>query len=416
MNILKNKNFTLFIIILINACFLNLYSNKNSISLKEKNQEKKDSSIVSIIENNISTIISTANENVKIEKKEIKKNLDKKLEKPYLLKTIICDYLVEYEVIDELLKSFALERLKFIDQGGPLFYFEKAPHFQRFEHSIGVMALIKKFNGSLMEQIVGLLHDVSHTVFSHLAENLFNNDDHEKGYQDKIHLIFLEKSGTFKILEKYGIELKDLDPDCGKYNMLEKALPEMCADRIEYNLHTGILYNIISKNDLDLILNDLKYENNKWFFTTPDIAKKFATLSLYFTKEVWASDWNSIFYKFFVEALKRAIDLKCLNFDIIHYGKDIDVINILKNQNDAYIQYIFDCCEDIKKTYKISNEKDYDFFIQNKFRGIDPSIKIKDNFKFLTQIDENFKEIYENVKKDCKNGFYIKLIKPIYLK
>ena len=309
-----------------------------------------------------------------------------------------------------------MERLKFIDQGGPLFYFEKAPNFQRFEHSIAVMALIKKFNGSLMEQIVCLLHDVSHTVFSHLAENLFNNDDHEKGYQDKIHLIFLEKSGTFKILEKYGIELKDLDPDCGKYNMLEKALPEMCADRIEYNLHTGVLYNIISKNDLDLILNDLKYENNKWFFTTPDIAKKFATLSLYFTKEIWASDWNSIFYKFFVEALKRAIDLKCLNFDIIHYGKDIDVINILKNQNDAYIQYIFDCCEDIKKTYKISDEKDYDFFIQNKFRGIDPSIKIKDNFKFLTEIDENYKEIYENVKKDCKNGFYIKLIKPIYLK
>ena len=57
---------------------------------------------------------------------------------------------------------------------------------------------------------------------------------------------------------------------------------------------------IISKNDCDSILNDLRYENDKWFFTDTESAKKFAMLSLYFTKELWGSDWNCVFYKFFV--------------------------------------------------------------------------------------------------------------------
>lgn len=343
-------------------------------------------------------------------------NLEEKLKSPYKIETIFGDYLVEYEVIDKLLKSFAVDRLKSINQGGPCLYFGLVNDFSRYDHSIGVMHLIKIFGGSLMEQIVGLLHDSSHTAFSHLAETIFENKNHDKGYQDKIHLIFLDKSGTYKILESYGVKIEDLDPDCGKYEILERSLPFMCADRIEYNLHTGIAFNLLNKEELNSILNSLKYENSTWYFSDKENAKKFALLSLYFTKEFWASDWNFVLYKFFAEGIKRALDLNAINLKLLNYGKDIDVIEKMLNFNDPYIEYIFDCCKNIKNVYKISDKNDFDFFVKNKFRGIDPLILEKDVLVHLTKIDKDFEISYENCKKHCNEGFYIKLLKPLYLK
>ena len=37
------------------------------------------------------------------------------------------------------------------------------------------MLLIKKLGGSVEEQIAGLLHDVSHTAFSHVIDYVFDN-------------------------------------------------------------------------------------------------------------------------------------------------------------------------------------------------------------------------------------------------
>ncbi|MBI5221579.1 MAG: HD domain-containing protein, partial [Candidatus Magasanikbacteria bacterium] len=92
-------------------------------------------------------------------------------------------------VILELLKTPQMERLKRVHQQGN--YFIPFPEFDitRFEHSIGVMFLLRHFGAALAEQIAGLLHDLSHGPFSHVMDHLYNstaNQDH----QDSIHLSY----------------------------------------------------------------------------------------------------------------------------------------------------------------------------------------------------------------------------------
>lgn len=79
----------------------------------------------------------------------------------------------EYEVeavLQDLIQSKPVQRLKGIHQGGASYLVNPKWNVTRYEHSMGVMLLIRRLGGSIEEQIAGLLHDVSHTAFSHVID------------------------------------------------------------------------------------------------------------------------------------------------------------------------------------------------------------------------------------------------------
>jgi HD superfamily phosphohydrolase len=171
--------------------------------------------------------------------------------------TVVIDDLLIEEIID----SKAMQRLKLIDQSEPAPYIGLLPYFSRYDHSIGVFVLLQKAQVSKIEQIASLLHDTSHTIFSHLGNHLFYRQEQEKSYQDTIHLWFLRSIKIDKIISRYNIAIKDLDPDDPKYTALERALPDLCADRIQYNIHTAVILNKISKLEAKEIVDDPKFHN-----------------------------------------------------------------------------------------------------------------------------------------------------------
>ena len=110
-------------------------------------------------------------------------------------------------VLIELMKSKALQRLKKIEQHGTWQLhkdWKKSNYFSRYAHSVGVMLLLKKFNASIEEQIHGLLHDVSHTVFSHVADFLFGKNPGQHDYQDSRLKKAFRLQGINNILKKHN--------------------------------------------------------------------------------------------------------------------------------------------------------------------------------------------------------------------
>lgn len=75
------------------------------------------------------------------------------------------------EAFVSLMNAEPIQRLKKISQGGAIIIANRDLDHTRYDHSVSVMLLIKRLNGSLQEQIAGLLHDISHTAFSHLQAN-----------------------------------------------------------------------------------------------------------------------------------------------------------------------------------------------------------------------------------------------------
>lgn len=313
---------------------------------------------------------------------------------------------------DELLKIYNLEhmqRLKGIDQSGSPAYWNGIPKFNRLDHSLDVLWLVQNFGGDLQEQISALTHDISHTVFSHVADVFFGIEN----YQDTIHEWFLQQTKIAEVIQGHDWTEKDIMPDKPGFTRLEQSLPDMCADRIAYNLRTGLVFKMITQKNIKFIASNLRFEEGKWFFVSKAAAKKFAKLPLHFTEHFWGSADHMVVYFITSKILKRAFLLQRVTQHDMNFGTDLQVLEKLKACDDEEVTRLIAKAHYPKTAYHLleDDEGTPDFIPKPKFRGIDPLVMNKHSKKLkrLSELDEEFAAEYKRVQEFCKKGYKIQL-------
>ena len=212
---------------------------------------------------------------------------------------------IDEPVALELIYSDAVQRLKNIDQAG---YFE--PYFpgtahSRFEHSVGVYWLLKIYGASIEEQIAGLIHDVSHSAFSHCIDYVLDAGSQKKhDHQDNVFDEFVRKSAIPEILERYHIDV-DYILDDTNFPLKETNLPDLCADRIDYSLRTAILFGEIENGNS--YLENLVAENGQWIFKDFESAEKYAKLFLKLNTDYYSGLPSAVMFKTVSEYLRYAL-------------------------------------------------------------------------------------------------------------
>lgn len=186
-------------------------------------------------------------------------------------------------VVDDLLKTDALKRLNFIHQSGAIFLVNPLGCHKRLEHSIGVMYLIRYLGGSELEQLAGLLHDLSHTAFSHVGDYVM--EDATESYHEGLFETVLLQSDIPPILQKYGYQMDDLLGT--KFEILEQPLPFLCADRIDYTLRDALQYSIIKRHEAIYFIKHLRLINNKIVVTNEEQALWINKLSKKVNDEIY---------------------------------------------------------------------------------------------------------------------------------
>lgn len=328
--------------------------------------------------------------------------------------TIYGKFIITEPILIDLLASKAIQRLKKVHQFGISHYVQKGTDYTRYDHSLGVFALLRRYNQSLPEQISGLLHDVSHTIFSHVADYLFEPQaDLDGSYQDSIHKWFLEKTDIADIITKYGYSLDDFMHKSGKFPALEKNLPDLCADRIEYTLYEyAINLGLANKTQVhektEYILSHLYFKDEIWFFDDLNAARFYAKLPLEFTKERWASVCGMYTYTMAARMLRRAIDIKLIDYDVIHFGTDDDVWKKLKDSRDLVIQDFIDKICHYPNAYRLGAINDYNMHLKTKFRGVDPFVSTVQGLQRLSKLDSEFAKEFTTLKAQVQEGVYIK--------
>jgi len=322
---------------------------------------------------------------------------------------------IETPVVSELVNSKPLQRLKGIDQAGyPLTYYNplglpisELKH-NRFEHSLGVYYLLKRFGASLEEQVAGLIHDVSHATFSHCIDYVLDaGSEKEQNHQDNVFNDFIEKSEIPEILKKHGIGL-DYILEKENFPLLERPLPDLCADRIDYSLRTAIIFCETTKEELNYFLGNLTTADNHWVFQNFESAKKYAELFLKMNTFYFAGIHSAIMFRTVGDTLRYALekgyisegdlyttDEEVLNKVRQNLVKEINLFSTLRFAwvNDKRLKLLFDRMEN-KVKFK-NDPQNYDAHVFCKSRIVDPLFKRNDEIKRISDIDNDWKEILE---------------------
>lgn len=331
-------------------------------------------------------------------------------EQSAILTTLYGIFTITEPILLELLQCPMMERLKNVRQYGPFYYTIKPVGFTRYDHSIGVLALLRRAGATLQEQVAGLIHDISHPVFSHGGGYAFRSTPLEAdAHQDDNHAAFLRSTGIEEILTKYNYTIEDIHHKNPLFKRLERELPYLCADRIEYNIHGGLAEHLITEQEAQEIINHLIFEDDIWVFTNQASAKKFARISLWKTEHTWGSASNTLVNTWTGQALKRALDIGLLQLEDVLYGTDEVIWQLLNASNDSLIQeYLYRCIH--HKELFLIDEMHPDTTLFVKFRGVDPLIKTQSGLKFLSEIDTEFKTEYELIKQKISRGWPVRFI------
>lgn len=289
-------------------------------------------------------------------------------------------------VLVELINSKPLQRLKKISQQGLPKEYRHKPVFSRYEHSLGVMILLRRMGANLNEQIAGLIHDVSHTAFSHVTE-FFLGDPRKDDYQDKNHLKFIENSEIPNILKKYNLDYKEF-VDLEKYSLLENKIPNLCADRFDYAIRE--IFMEAGKEKANYYFKGLVNLNGNMVFNSYEVAKTFALDFLKYQVYHWGSDDGKIRYKIFAEILDYSLKKGIISFKDL-WEDDEHVLSILRNVDDKEIKLKIELLE----RNSVLDLENYKKNLPKKFRYVDPIVFVNSGSFRLSEISNDYKKLID---------------------
>jgi len=312
------------------------------------------------------------------------------------------DVKIDEPVVLELINSSPLQRLKEIDQAGykPMWVKPELKidpyENSRLAHSIGVYLLLRKYGAPLEEQIAGLIHDVSHSAFSHCIDYvLASGSEKEHSHQDNIFEDFVKNSEISRIIKKYGLNL-DYILDDKNFPLKEKDLPDLCADRIDYSLRTAVVFEEINKEDVNYFLDNLMAQNSEWVFKNLESARKFSEIFLKLNREYYAGFPSALMFRTVGDYLKYALEKDYVE-EKDFYTTDAEVLSKIEKylDKDEKLKLLFDRMNN--KTKIINDPNDYDVKVYCKSRIVDPLLLQEEKPIRLSSV---FREWGEIVKKE----------------
>ncbi|WP_028411347.1 HD domain-containing protein [Bacillus sp. 123MFChir2] len=308
------------------------------------------------------------------------------------------------DVLAELLQSKAVQRLQKIHQGGASFLVNPMWNVTRYEHSVGVMLLVKMLGGSIEEQIAALLHDVSHTAFSHIVDHVLEEQDED--YHEQIFMDVIEASDIPSILQKYGYNYRMIEK-WEQWMLLEQPFPNLCADRIDYTLRDLYTYGMISKQEVSSFLEDVMVHNGQICLQSVHAVEWFTEAYYKETIDFFLHPLNSYGYYRLTEILKYALQRNILHLSDFSTD-DETVLHILRNCGDCQIDKMLHSLH--SKVVLEESETEYDICYKGgKERLLDPLIYINGMMQRASSVSLFAKQCNEKAKKQLQQNVYLKI-------
>lgn len=290
-------------------------------------------------------------------------------------------------VLLDLVASAPLQRLHGVLQHGVSALIGVTRDTSRFEHSMGVMLLVRRLGASLGEQIAALLHDVSHTAFSHVIDYVF--DGHEtQAYHEEHKLPYVSTTDIPAILQRHGYHWLDFMHE-DRFPLLEQAIPLLCADRLDYFLRDACDLGLAPGNEIARTLAHLDSHQGRMVVNDLEVARWLGYTFIQADKVSWANFREVGLYELAARAIRRGLQIGIL-VEADLWGTDRPAWEKLQACDDPQLQE--NLVQVHPDTRFIWDELHPTFWVSTKLRSIDPDVYLAGQVVPLSRLDPAFQQ------------------------
>lgn len=294
---------------------------------------------------------------------------------------------IKEPVLIELINTAAVQRLKGVMQYGITALIGVTHPITRFEHSVGVMLLTRQLGASLEEQIAALLHDVSHTAFSHVIDFVFGGNNRQS-YHDEKKEEYIASTDIPACLASHGYDWHDfLDEEA--FSLLEQPSPALCADRLDYFLRGSIHLSLATPQDVHHVVGYLMVHDNRIGVADMAMAQWLAYTFIAADQASWANFREVGIYEITAQAIRRGFEIGLIK-EADLWGTDKMLWDKLHSSQDQLLQEKLSLIS--PTTRFIRDENSPTFYSGTKLRSIDPDVFIDKKFCPLSTFDADFKK------------------------
>jgi len=292
---------------------------------------------------------------------------------------------IKEPVLLDLMQSQATQRLRGVLQHGITALIGLTQPVTRFDHSVGVMLLVRRLGGTLDEQIAALLHDISHTAFSHVIDYVVDGHD-SQSYHEEWKEAHLLASDVPDVLARHGYAWRDFLHE-EDYALLEQPAPRLCADRLDYFLRDSRDLGLSTLDQIRTALDHLGVFDGRIGVNDLEIARWLAYTFIAADKASWANFREVGLYEVTARAIKTAMQIGAITEDDF-WGTDDQLWRKLHAIDDAEVQRQLRLVS--PATRFEWDEINPSFRVSTKLRTIDPDVLLDDGFRPLSTLDADF--------------------------
>jgi uncharacterized protein len=292
---------------------------------------------------------------------------------------------IDEPVLVDLIQSAALQRLQGVLQHGISGLIGVTRPTTRLEHTLGVMILVRRLGGDLSSQIGALLHDVSHTAFSHVIDYVFDGHD-SQDYHEEMKEVYLEGSDIPAVLARHGYNWRDF-LDESRFTLLEQPAPALCADRLDYFLRDSLDLGLSDPDQVALTLAHLKEHQGRVVVGSLPVAQWLGYTYIAADEASWANFHEVGLYELAARAIRRGLDSGVLEEADI-WGSDEAAWRKLHTGSDPDLQALLALVS--PNTRFVWDSDHPDFRVSTKLRTIDPDVLQDGRVARLSELDPSF--------------------------
>jgi len=268
---------------------------------------------------------------------------------------------IELDELDiAIIDSEPFQRLRGVKQLGLVhLVFPGATH-TRFEHSIGVRYLAEEIFNTVNSResifteedfnklrAAALLHDIAHTPFSHVLEEVIR----ERGFShEEMAEKIISETELKDILEEYGLRVKDVaDIIRGKGGPLSQIIKsDLDADRLDYlqrdAYYCGVAYGVIDSRILRefTVVNDSLAVSEKGLY--PAVTVLFARHTMFTV--VYGHKTSRAATCMLVKGVRRALEKEVISLEDLFRLTDEELLIKLR---ESKVNYCREIAERIRK-------------------------------------------------------------------